>query len=66
MNIVQKEALVEEHKEWAEKFGSALMGVMQEDYSEIEELAMRMVMDFSTGVPILESKALSNAIQELT
>lgn len=54
--------LFEEHSDWAEKFGAALMDTMTDDYDAIDELARTMILDFSgSGSPTLKSKALSKA-----
>lgn len=54
--------LAEEHQQWSEEFGQALMAVMQEDYGPITELAMRMPFDFhDSGSPTLRSDALAKA-----
>lgn len=54
--------LANEHQQWAEEFGQALMAVMQEDYGPITELAMRMPFDFHDGgSPTLRSAALAKA-----
>lgn len=54
--------LYAEHKEWAEKFGAAMMAVMQEDFQPIIDLAMHMPFDFhDSGEPTLRSQALAKA-----
>lgn len=60
--IAAASELAEEHQQWSEEFGQALMAVMQEDYGPITELAMRMPFDFhDIGSPTLRSAALSKA-----
>lgn len=51
--------LEEEHRVWAEVFGSALIRVLQSDYSEVEHLARGMAIDFEDGAPRLRSTVLS-------
>lgn len=60
--IVAAPGLYAEHQEWAEKFGAALMAVMNEDYDLITDLAMAMPFDFhESGAPTLRSAALAKA-----
>lgn len=48
--------LQDEHNEWASCFGQALVGVLQQDYSKIKELASIMKLEWKTdGSPRLMS-----------
>lgn len=53
--------LLEEHQQWAEWFGEALVLALQSDYSKVDELARTFRLSFATGSAVIKSDAIAKA-----
>lgn len=55
--------LLEEHKEWANRFGTACILSLQGDYSAFDEIARNYIIEFHNGEPHLKSQAIAKATE---